>query len=195
MAIKGAFRPARTSREPTFTIKPVIDGRVTSYYEWLAAGQYSAGGGRGAMHQSQTVVKEIFYGFDMDNLYFRVDFNESLKKECEHKDIVFSFLIFNGDEFKLNVGCSAARPKPFLELYKKSARGKWQKVEDLTSFAVAEVIEIALPFEKIAARRGEKIKFMLVMERDGHELGKWPSGGFITLEVPKLDYEADMWCA
>lgn len=193
--IKGAFKATRTSREPTFTIKPVLDGKVTSYYEWISAGLYTISGGRGTMHQASPIIKAIYYGFDLENLYFRMDFSENLIIGGDKKGICFCFNIFNQAEFKLELRCTEAGQPPVLELFKKSGRGKWQKVEELKSFAVAEIAEIAVPFSKLKVNRGEKLRFILVVEKDGFELETWPAGGFITIEVPHEDFEAEMWCA
>jgi len=58
-------RPAiRPIREPAYIVTPVLDGEITNYYEWLSAGYYDIGKLKGAMHQAETVIKGIYYGFD-----------------------------------------------------------------------------------------------------------------------------------
>ncbi|MEK7376635.1 MAG: glycoside hydrolase family 57 protein, partial [Candidatus Margulisiibacteriota bacterium] len=58
-----AAKSVKPTREPVYLIGPKIDGEVTNYYEWLSAGLYSIDAVRGAMHQSETIVKNIYYGF------------------------------------------------------------------------------------------------------------------------------------
>jgi alpha-amylase/alpha-mannosidase (GH57 family) len=50
-----------------------IDGRESSYFEWLGAGLYSAIRQSGSLHGRAHLLRELHYGFDQDNLYLRVD--------------------------------------------------------------------------------------------------------------------------
>lgn len=61
--------------EPSGRITPVIDGAVTSYFEWIGAGLYRVDERSGAMHGRKFLVKELYYGNDADNLYLRMDFH------------------------------------------------------------------------------------------------------------------------
>jgi hypothetical protein len=60
---------------PSGPIAPVIDGRVTSYFEWIGAGNYRVDPRSGSMHGKQPLVKEAYFGSDGANLYLRVDFH------------------------------------------------------------------------------------------------------------------------
>ena len=60
---------------PSGVIVPVIDGEVTSYFEWLGAGSYRVDERSGAMHGSKFLVRELDYGTDGSNFYLRVDFH------------------------------------------------------------------------------------------------------------------------
>jgi alpha-amylase/alpha-mannosidase (GH57 family) len=64
---EGEFRAA-----PENPIHPVLDGEVTSFFEWLGAGRYHPDLRSGAMH-GDAPVREIFYGTDGKNLFVRVD--------------------------------------------------------------------------------------------------------------------------
>ncbi|MEO5619064.1 MAG: glycoside hydrolase family 57 protein, partial [Candidatus Eisenbacteria bacterium] len=57
---------------PLGYLRPVIDGRVTSYYEWKAAGRRGADGGS-SMHRAPGVVRDLYYGFDERRLFLRID--------------------------------------------------------------------------------------------------------------------------
>ena len=66
---------ARDSQErPHNPIHAVIDGEVTSYFEWMGAGRYRSETRSGSMHGSRQMVRDLFYGSDADNLYLRLDF-------------------------------------------------------------------------------------------------------------------------
>ena len=59
---------------PTAPIHPVIDGEVTSYFEWMGAGRYRVDIRSGAMHGQGRLIHEMLYGSDGQNLYLRIDF-------------------------------------------------------------------------------------------------------------------------
>jgi alpha-amylase/alpha-mannosidase (GH57 family) len=73
---------------PQSRITARIDGRESSYFEWLGAGIYAADRQAGSMHGRNYLLREIQYGFDADNLYVRVDpFAGALEdfEECEFR--------------------------------------------------------------------------------------------------------------
>jgi len=59
--------------DPVNPIRPVIDGNVTSYFEWMGAGRYRPDPRSGSMHGGFVVAREMFYGCDDGNLYIRLD--------------------------------------------------------------------------------------------------------------------------
>ncbi len=73
------------SKPPRGYLKPVIDGEVTSYYEWLLAGEidlleFST------MESGSFVMEKLYYGYDEErNLYLRVDgrWEKLLNREFE----------------------------------------------------------------------------------------------------------------
>ena len=66
-----------TYTPPNGLIRPVIDGMVGSYFEWLGAGVYHADQRSGAMHGKRALLHEVRYGSDGAAIYVRVDFAES----------------------------------------------------------------------------------------------------------------------
>ncbi|MBI3209100.1 MAG: glycoside hydrolase [Candidatus Solibacter usitatus] len=74
-------RSDAVSVDPSATIHPVIDGEVTSYFEWMGAGSCQASERSGAMHGAAFVLKEILYGSDGSGLFLRIDLaNVALEK-------------------------------------------------------------------------------------------------------------------
>jgi len=58
---------------PTSLLQVKIDGRDSSYFEWLGAGLYSPERRGGAMHGRVFYLHELRYGFEEDRLCIRVD--------------------------------------------------------------------------------------------------------------------------
>jgi alpha-amylase/alpha-mannosidase (GH57 family) len=59
---------------PAARIAPVIDGEVTSYFEWMGAGHYAVDPRSGSMHSQKPATRDLYYGADETNLYLRLDF-------------------------------------------------------------------------------------------------------------------------
>ncbi|MEO0225883.1 MAG: glycoside hydrolase family 57 protein [candidate division WOR-3 bacterium] len=58
---------------PIDLIRPIIDGRVTHFYEWRDAGRIELQKIGGTTHRFASLFTRIFYGFDEDNIYLRAD--------------------------------------------------------------------------------------------------------------------------
>ncbi len=70
-------RAGYSHEPPANPIHAVIDGEVTSYFEWMGAGRYRSDARSGAMHGSRNAVRELRYGADESNLYVRLDFDSA----------------------------------------------------------------------------------------------------------------------
>lgn len=68
---------------PSAYISPKMDGRVTSYFEWLGAGLYSADQRLAAMHGRRSSLQTLYYGFDASRLYLRLDFSSDAERRLE----------------------------------------------------------------------------------------------------------------
>ncbi|MGE4317561.1 MAG: glycoside hydrolase [Deferribacterales bacterium] len=60
-------------KAPAGYISPVTDGRVTSFFEWLGAGRFDLKYDAGAMTASSNLLNMLWFGFDAENLYLRID--------------------------------------------------------------------------------------------------------------------------
>ncbi|MBM3775699.1 MAG: glycoside hydrolase [Acidobacteria bacterium] len=73
-------------------VHPVIDGEVTSYFEWMGAGSYRVDDRSGAMHAAKAPVEELAYGIGGSHLFLKVELRKAseplpqteLRIELEH---------------------------------------------------------------------------------------------------------------
>jgi hypothetical protein len=68
--------PVIIDEPPLAPIHPTIDGRVTSYFEWMGAGRYKVDPRSGAMHGEHRLVRELYYGAGGECIYLRLDFEQ-----------------------------------------------------------------------------------------------------------------------
>lgn len=184
----SAIRP---TREPAYIIKPVLDGEITNYYEWLSAGYYDIGKLKGAMHQSETLIKEIYYGFDLDNLYFRLGANIDLANS-DAKDFSFCLTTLHPNHYKIDASYKNDRGKFCLDIYELTD-DHWSFIKTIETVAVKHIVEAAVPFSEIKAGPGDEVQFVIAVEKGGNELERWPRGGSINFLVPTADYEEKQW--
>ncbi|HEU0124556.1 MAG TPA: glycoside hydrolase family 57 protein [Bryobacteraceae bacterium] len=59
---------------PSTRINPVIDGEVTSYFEWMGAGEYKVDQRQGAMHGGRSGLAMLYYGTNGSDIFIRCDF-------------------------------------------------------------------------------------------------------------------------
>jgi len=91
-APEALARPILKSQEGEFhapplnPIHPVIDGEVTSFFEWLGAGEYRPDLRSGAMHGGAPPVREIYYGSDGHHLFVRIDGNAAAQFGIEFEN-------------------------------------------------------------------------------------------------------------
>ena len=67
------------NQPPAHAIHPVIDGEVTSYFEWVGAGRYHPDNRSGAMHSEEPKIRDVYYGADNENLYLRLDLDDGFQ--------------------------------------------------------------------------------------------------------------------
>ncbi len=184
-------RQALPTVELTAFISPVIDGQITNYFEWLPAGFYDVSQGGGAMHRGASIVTHIYYGFDLKNMFFRLDPSGSLKDE-KVSDLAFfiNFLSPKGYDVEIKVIPQERRVSAVLF---RGENGERKQAAIINTVAANDIIELAMPFDLIGVKPNDDLQIFVTVERGGSEVEKWPYRGFIQIKVPTDDFEATMW--
>jgi alpha-amylase/alpha-mannosidase (GH57 family) len=184
-------RHALPTVELTAFIAPTIDGQVTNYFEWLPAGFYDVSQGGGAMHRAASIITHIYYGFDLKNMFVRLDPSGSLKDE-KVVDLAFFINFLNPKSFDAEVRIVPQERRVSAALF-QGENGDRKQVAVINTVAANEIIELALPFELLGVKPNEEVQIFVTVERDGSEVEKWPYRGYIQFKVPTEDFEATMW--
>jgi len=159
---------------PLGLISPVIDGKLTHYYEWLGAGEYDCLLAEGAIHPGQGVVKKIWFGFNLTHLYLRVDFQKEVKAQ---DSLSLSFCFF--------------KPVP-KEIILDLIPGKIISKSGFVS-RVGKIVEASFTFDSLQATSGNEIAFQASLKRKSHEIERYPRGYSFQLTIPTEDYENLIW--
>lgn len=183
----------RIVRGPSALLKPVIDGIDTNYFEWINAGLIDASKFGGTMHQSETIVKQVYFGFDLETLYFR--FNFLLPSEAEDKEGLILNLLLMEKRVKISIPISERRDEIEYSILEEAQDGTWAESKKVKNASLNKILELAVKFSDIKAGQGEKLRISSSVERSGLIIERCPEHGPIEIVLPDADYESHLWTA
>ena len=162
---------------PVDFIKPVLDGKVTSYFEWHNAGYYDISKAGGAMHQTDTYMKSIYWGFDLEKLYIRLDYNYMQPSKDMQLKIVF------------------IKPQGKVIAIDTDKKIVLNNDSGGIEYAVGKkgIIEISIDFEFLGTKTGEQIEFVIITDQNNTEFERWPYRSSIALTQPDNNYLDKVW--
>jgi alpha-amylase/alpha-mannosidase (GH57 family) len=169
-------------------IRPIIDGQVTSYYEWYQGAQVDVGKSGGSMHKSENLISAIHYGFNRDFLFLRLDPKVQFTDFGSEAGI--SIFITKPSDLKIYVPIERKNVK--AALFEKSG-DEWTPRGETGEVAVLDIFEIAIPFEELKAKPGEDIHLSISIGKGAEEIERYPWRGHLSIIVPSPDFEALMW--
>ncbi len=169
-------------------IKPKIDGLVTSYYEWYQGAQLDVKKSGGSMHKSESLISTVFYGFNKDTLFLRIDPKVPFAEFDE--DIEFSIITSRPGGIKIAYPLKGEGNK--AELFEKTNE-EWKKLKEINEVAALEIFEIGIPFADLKAKEKDEINLFISVRKGGEEIERCPWRGHISVIVPTEDFEALMW--
>lgn len=169
-------------------IEPKIDGNVTSYYEWYQGAYIDVKKSGGSMHRAESILSRLYYGFNKDNLFLRIDPVIPFKEFPDNSK--FSIHIMKPSQLKVILPVNP--PSSEAEIFEEK-KEVWVKIKDITDFAIQDIFEIKISFELLKAKEKDEMSLFVSVIRDGEEIERCPWKGFITLTVPTPDFEAMMW--
>jgi hypothetical protein len=171
-------------RAPTALIHPIIDGRLSRYYEWHGAGTWRLGTGGSTMHRvTAPMAGALHYGFDEQTLYVRLDFaDEALPGE----DASLVVEVVAPVPMRLRLHGLSPGVKPLLR----------EGTADEAGLAgIDDVLELAIPFTVLGAASGQSIELLLHLERGTERLESLPPGQLLHVTIPGPDWDAANWSA
>ncbi|MEW6557656.1 MAG: glycoside hydrolase family 57 protein [Elusimicrobiota bacterium] len=185
---EGGVKGGRGWGYPIDFIKPKIDGKVTSYFEWHNAGFYDVLNiSSGAMHQTATCLKAIYWGFDETNLYFRLD--------CSYpypRDVILKII------FLRPIPNTPSTPEKFIEIDPNSNVAYFNIIQ-LKDFTAGKkgIVELSVPFSELGTKTGDIVEFVVVTAQKSKdiELERWPYHSSIILKHPDKFFSEEHWSA
>jgi alpha-amylase/alpha-mannosidase (GH57 family) len=183
-------KKAKVKQEPSALITPILDGKATTFYEWYNAGFYAIDEPSGAMQQGIKIVQGIYYGFDLNHCYFRIDINPELKPE-DRKGLHLALQLHAKEDFVLDCGLES---KPIASYRFSEVKGEEKLIHgEFNDIAIGQIVEIRIPFARMNTVNGDKISFIATVENKGVKMEEWPRHRMISFQVPDNNFEDVMW--
>ncbi len=170
-------------RDPVHTVTPHIDGRVTDYFEWIAAGFAVPAGGE-SMHRTDRYFEKVYFGYDARHFYVRLDLLSDRGRAVPAPD-----------SYQLHFVA------PNECLYTMEWDGTGWRVRILRApqpelppgFAGDRILEIAVPLEALGVQRSAHVRFFVAAFDHGIELERFPRSDFITVAVDPWGLDHREW--
>jgi alpha-amylase/alpha-mannosidase (GH57 family) len=189
--LRVGIKPKRVKaapKPPIDFITPKIDGRVTSYFEWQSAGIYNTNpGGTGTMHRAENVIRTVYYGYDTQNLYFRLDLSKPLK---EMQNFSYKVVFIRPENYEATFKVQPDGT-PQLQLSRKEGNADTRSIP---LAAANKIIEFGLPLTLFPGKPAA-FEWVVLLEKDGQELERWPSDSTISTPYPAEENFAQSWTA
>ena len=181
---------------PTGFIHPVIDGEVTSYFEWLGAGCVEASSTAGAMHQVADRVAGLTlveFGFDQDNLFVRADGTRPLRELlAQGFEVSVNFLKPAG----IRVVAGLRDGVPEASVLERGTGDRLMPVACLgLNLAVGRVLELRIPFGCLGVGTEGSVAFILALHHGAQEIEHHPHHRAIEFQVPGPRFASANWTA
>ena len=146
-------------KKPTGYVYPIIDGKITNFYEWANGGVIPLS------INKKSILESLYYGWDeKGNLCLRIDGIKNMEE------------IIN-EGFKIIIGMESEKREIFISISKKELIKKGEIDGEIK---VSKIIETKLNFP------GEKIYLFLCLENKIFE--RYPENGFYLLEKEETEW-------
>jgi alpha-amylase/alpha-mannosidase (GH57 family) len=181
---------------PTGFLHPVIDGEVTSYFEWIGAGCVETTSAAGAMHQvsdREPGLTSVEFGFDLDNLYIRIEGSRAMTSLLGRGlDLGVNFLKPAGLRVSIRLDGETATAK----LVERDPGGRWVPIECASlQVAVRRIAELQVPFVCLRVQTHAPVAFIVALNRGAAEVEHYPRLQPVEFDVPDREFAAQNWTA
>jgi alpha-amylase/alpha-mannosidase (GH57 family) len=171
-------------RNPVHTISPRVDGKVSDYYEWLSAGFATPGGGE-AMHRVDKHIEKIYFGYDTQKFYLRMDLSGLKQKKFPTKAAVQAHFV---SPQNLVLQLERDDQKRWSQRVLKSSRPSPDVV-----FAGDSILELGVPLDALDIVKPEEVRFHLCVLENELELERFPTYGFFSIPVDPWSLDHEEW--
>jgi alpha-amylase/alpha-mannosidase (GH57 family) len=163
---------------PTGFLRVTVDGRDSSYFEWLSAGLYSPERRGGAMHGRTFYLREFRYGFEDGRFCVRVD--PFLEPLAELEDPEFRITIGTADEVTIMVKLVRGHLQEFAV---EKGRVCLLNPKSVAEAAFDRFLEVAIQKDQINLKGQTKLKLGVALWHGGLPVDVLPAEGCLNVAL------------
>ena len=172
-------------QQPVRLISPKLNGKDTSYVDWVNAGHYYALGGAGMMHHTSSLLEWIYFGYDKKNFYFRFDGREPFSKKMLDG---CSLCIYITSPASAAILYDLNSDKPPSYVVGKDS-------QNLKYYGADQIIEMAVPWRLLDAKENDVLAFYVVVKHGENDLERHPRSGVIEVQLLVDELSGINWSA
>jgi hypothetical protein len=169
------------STPPASTLAPKIDGKISSYFEWMGAGLYSPTTRTSTMQGQAPLLRELHYGRDSENFFLRIDFFDRAQE------------LLDRDHFRVSIR-QEDRSLSLLVSLSRNPEGKFRcavrpepdrpEAAPLQSQAALEkIFELQVKLATLGVPADQPLEFQVSLWRENLPLESLPLDGWLTIPV------------
>jgi hypothetical protein len=182
IAPPSSARPART---PSAPLRLVLDGRPTHFYEWQPAGRLEFPSQGGSMHAGLGLASDLYYGFDRERLYLRLDFHAGAPPGPNHG---LRIEVIEPESVRLEIGSLAAGTHAVARV----ANGTAESVEG-ASCRIESIVELAIPLAALGLAPPQAFEALIQILEGGQPIESLPPGDVLRAVVPDESFDPSAW--
>jgi alpha-amylase/alpha-mannosidase (GH57 family) len=174
----GVGQTAAMAAAPRNLITPHLDGKGLRFFEWHGAARHELGRGS-AMAGTPHPVERVHVGFDYEHLYLRLD-----PQKAERRRVAAGRMVLH-----VRVG----EHETALRIQLGAADGGAELAAAQGRVAALDVVELALPFARLAVQPRDIVRIWMTLEFAGVPFCRIPRDGVIALTAPWPGWEEENW--
>ncbi len=198
--MSGVARPSYSPQ--TAYVRVRVDGRISSYFEWMGAASYTSDQRTSAMHGKQFLLDAVYAGVDAVSVCGRLDFDGGVPQGDYRIVVNLEASKQAGcDSFRLQVDANGTRVQKWT-LTNGDARRKLasysadngNRSTNGVEVALGEIFEMRVPFELLGVEQGSKLRLRFALWCDDLPLDSLPLEGWIELHaVEEQELEGNLY--
>jgi len=168
---------------PSAYLTVKVDGRESTYFEWMGAGLYSADRRSSSMHGRLLLLHELRYGFDDKRFYLRADvFEEAL---AELRDAEFRITVRAEQELRVVVRLQEGRVSGYLvESRDLCLLGP----DEVVKVACDKILEVSVAKEMFLLGRRKSILLGVAIWEGGLPVDLLPAESLLEIQLGEENF-------
>ncbi|HWP84335.1 MAG TPA: glycoside hydrolase family 57 protein [Terriglobia bacterium] len=176
-------RVAVISTPPDVALSPRIDGRVSSYFEWMGAGHYRPLTRATTMHGEPPALRELFFGRNAERFFLRIEFCKDPAETM--KTVSLRLRIRNSSDRirELEVSCAPDGGQSGLHCQIRSASGPPPN-GPVGQAVLGKILEVEVCLPALDLPAAQPFEFQVSAWREQLPLETLPVAGWLAVPLP-----------